>query len=67
MRVHALGDFDLGDDFRLLGIFDVEDRCAMGRVHMADIGVTVFDDDLAAAGQVGAADQFHVLADAKFR
>ena len=39
----------------------------MGRFHMADVSVAVFDDDLAAAGEVGAADQFHVLADAKFR
>ncbi len=65
--MHALGNLNLGNDFRMLRIFDIEDRRAMGRFHMADVSVAVFDDDLAAAGEVGAADQFHVLADAKFR
>ena len=65
--MHALGNLDLRDDLRMFGIFDVENRRAVGRVHMADIGVAILDDDLAAAGQVGAADEFYIVADAKLR
>jgi len=34
---------------------------------MADIGVAILDDNLPPAGEVGATDEFYILADAKLR
>ena len=50
VRVQTLGNFQVGDDFRILRILDVDDRSAVRRIHVTDVGVTVFDDDGAAAG-----------------
>jgi hypothetical protein len=34
----------------------------MGRIHMADIGVAIFNDNRSAAGEIHAAELFDILA-----
>ncbi len=43
---------DLRDDARIGGIADIDDGGAVRRRHVADIGIAVLDDHLAAAGNV---------------
>src|SRR5512138_3122061 len=64
MRMQTFGDFQMRDDFWILWIFDVNDRCPMRRIHMADVGIAVFDDNGAAAGKIHAAELLDVFADA---
>src|SRR5262245_48533723 len=67
VRMHALRDFNLSDYLWMLGIFHIEDGCAMGWVHVADEGVAVLDYDLPAACNIRASDLLYVFADTKLR
>jgi hypothetical protein len=50
VRVQPFGDLYMRDDFGVLRILDIDDRRAVRRVHMADVGVAVLDDHRTAAG-----------------
>ena len=63
--MHALRDFNLSDDLRVLGIFDIDDACPVRRVHVPDEGVAVLDYDLPAACNIRASDLSYVFADSK--
>ena len=56
VRVNSRGHADLGRQLGILGVAHVDDRSAVGRVHVADVGETVVHLDLAAAGEVHARD-----------
>ena len=58
-----LWDFNLSDGLRMLGIFDIEDRRPMRRVHVADERVSVLDYDLPATRHIRASDLSYVFAD----
>jgi hypothetical protein len=62
-----LGDFNVRDDFRVLGIFDIEDRRAMRRVHVADERIALLNDNLPAAGHIRPSDLSHFFSDTKLR
>jgi hypothetical protein len=51
----------------MLGVFNIEDRRPVRRVHMANERVTVLDYDLPAAGHIRASDLSHVFPDTKLR
>jgi hypothetical protein len=61
--MHAMRDFNLSDDLRVLGIFDIDDACPVRRVHVSDEGVAVFDYNLSAACHIRAFDLPHVFTD----
>ena len=65
VRMHALRDFNLSDNLRMLWIFDIEDRRPMRRVHVADERVAVLDYDLPATRHIRASDLSYVFADTK--
>src|SRR5262245_2219621 len=67
VRMHALRNFNLSDDLRMLGIFHIEDARPMRWVHVADEGVAVLDDDLPAACNIRASDLLYVFAHTKVR
>src|SRR5262245_28537999 len=67
VRMHALRNFNLSYDLRMLGIFHIEDGCPMGWIHVADEGVAVLDDDLPAACNIRPSDLLYVFADTKVR
>jgi hypothetical protein len=56
----AVGQLDRRDHLGLRRIRDVDDRGAVRRLHVADIGSAVLDHDLAAAGDVQVADALDV-------
>jgi hypothetical protein len=60
--MQTFGDFEVRDDFRISWIFDINNRRAMGWIHMADICVAIFDDNGAAAREIHAAELFDVFA-----
>src|SRR5262245_62652076 len=62
MGVKPHGDLDLGDDLGMLGISDVEDRSAMGRIHVSHVAVAVFDFGLPAARQIDFSDLLDLVA-----
>ena len=59
--MHALGNFNLRDNFRVLRVFHVKNRRAMRRIHVTDECIAVLDDDLPAPRYVGSADQFYIF------
>ena len=63
--MNAARDFHLRDNFGVLGVFDIEDRRAVGRVHVTDVSIAVLDDHLAAPRHVRSSDLFYVFANAK--
>src|SRR5262249_23953263 len=65
VRVHALRNFNLSDDLRVPGIFDVDDACPMRRVHMTAEGVAVLDFDFPPPRNIPASDLPYVFADSK--
>ena len=56
----AVFKVDGGYNLRVRWIRDIDDRGAVGRRHVADIGIITVDHDLAAAGDIQAADAFEV-------
>jgi len=51
VRVQIGGDGKLGDHPGVCGIGNIDNRGAMGRAHMPDIGVVALDDHLPGARQ----------------
>jgi hypothetical protein len=52
VRMGVLGERHLRDDFRPARVRHIDDRGAVRRPHVADIGVIALGDDLTAAGNV---------------
>src|SRR3954454_3423320 len=52
VRMRVRRQFDLRDDTWAPRVGDIDDRGALGRAHMPDIGPAPLGDDLAAAGNV---------------
>src|SRR5262249_39896860 len=65
VRMHALRDFNLSDDLRMLGIFHIDDACPVRRGPVTDEGVAVLDCDLPAACNIRASDLSYVFTDSK--
>src|SRR5713226_3920942 len=61
MRMETLWYFKLRDQLGVFGIFDVDDRSAIGRVHMTHVRVAVFNDHRTPSGQIHAADLFDLV------
>src|SRR5262245_23008216 len=65
VRVHALRNFNLSNDLRMLGIFNIDDACPMRWVHVTDEGVAVLDYNLPPACDIRASDLPYVFTDSK--
>jgi hypothetical protein len=65
--MNPLGDFYMGDEFRVFGIFDIEDGSAVRRIHVTDVSIAVLDHHLAAAENIDTPNLFNILPDAKLR
>src|SRR3546814_10105337 len=61
----VVAESDLGDDSRVLGVAHVEDGGAVGRLHVADVGIAVLHHHLAAARQVEVSDAADVAGEAR--
>src|SRR5260370_22422086 len=60
VRMPSLGDFEMSEDARLARIRDVDDRSAVGMVHVCDIGRGAVEPYLATTGAIEMPDEFRI-------
>src|SRR5262249_42099858 len=59
--MHTLGDFEVGYESRVFRILDVEDRCAVRRGGVGNIGIAGFHHHLAAPKDINSSPPFYFL------